>query len=184
MPRVSRQIQNACALPCHAARSRGIHASLSLQHGCCDYAQHDGLVIPGVTAEPKLRHSVRSRGIHASLSLHLGCCDYAQHDGLVISGVTAQPKLRHSARSRGIHASLSLQHGCCDYAQHDGLVISQLGVKPKRCVHTLALEGGRLHAVRLGGGGHIQRGWVNSPPCCAAPALPARSLRACGWRCR
>ena len=27
---------------------------------CIYFAQHDGLVIPGVTAEPKLRHSVRS----------------------------------------------------------------------------------------------------------------------------
>ena len=144
MPRVSREIQKACALPCHSARSRGIHASLPLHHRCCDYAQHDGVcratvpptpgtprVIPAVAAEPKLRHSARSRGIHASLSLHLGCCDYAQHDGLVIPGVTAEPKLRHSARSRGIHATLSLHLGCCDYAQHDGLAIPGVTAKPK-----------------------------------------------------
>ena len=133
----------------HSARSRGIHAPLSRHHGCCDYAQHDGVcratvppapgtacVSPAVAAEPKLRHSARSRGIHAPLSRHHRCCDYAQHDGVcratvppapgtacVIPAVAAEPKLRHSARSRGIHAPLSRHHGCCDYAQHDGAVM-------------------------------------------------------------
>ena len=95
----------------HSARSRGIHDPLPPQHGCCDYAQHDGVcratlspithalppsfrappVIPAVSAEPKL------------------------------PGVSAEPKLRHSARSRGIHDPLPLHHRCCDYAQHDGV---------------------------------------------------------------
>ena len=111
------------------------------QHRCCDYAQHDGVVIPAVTAEPKPRHSVRSRGIHASLSNatphhpgspHANIDAAATHSMTtgVIPAVTAEPKLRHSVRSRGIHASLSnatphhpgpppRQHRCCDYAQHD-----------------------------------------------------------------
>ena len=137
----------------HSAHSRGIHLPLpthqpenpapsALHHGYRDFAQYDGVgratvspslrppVIPGVTAEPKLRHSVRSRGIHLPLpthqpenpapsALHHGYCDFAQYDGVgratvspslrppVIPGVTAEPKLRHSVRSRGIHASLS-----------------------------------------------------------------------------
>ena len=102
--------------------------------------QHDGLVIPGVTAEPKLRHSRSSRRTQTSsfraqsrnpspayqrinqkiqrpLRSNMGAAT-TQHDGLVISGVTAEPKLRHSAHSRGIHlpptnASTRKSSGLC-----------------------------------------------------------------------
>ena len=57
-----------------------------------EYPRNPNPVIPGVPAEPKLRHSARSRGIHlplpmhqpenqAPLALHHGYCDFAQYDG-------------------------------------------------------------------------------------------------------
>ena len=56
MPCVSRGIQTSSShAPAtapklrHSARSRGIHAPLSRHHRCCDYAQHDGAVMPCVS---------------------------------------------------------------------------------------------------------------------------------------
>ena len=89
--------------------------------------QHDGHVIPGVTAEPKLRHSRSSRRTQTSsfraqsrnpspayqrinqkiqrpLRSNMGAAT-TQHDGLVIPGVTAEPKLRHSRSSRRTQTS-------------------------------------------------------------------------------
>ena len=44
------------------ADKKGLHqqsffSPCALKHGCCDFAHHDVLLIPGVAAEPKLHHS-------------------------------------------------------------------------------------------------------------------------------
>ena len=82
------------------------------------------VVIPGVTAAPKLRHSARSRGIHLRLPTHLpknpvpsahpdGYCDFAQYDGrrhsrgscVLQTGSNRRHKLHHSRSNRRTQTS-------------------------------------------------------------------------------
>ena len=111
-----------CARCRHSVRSREIPAFLSLHYGYCDFAQHDGLVIPpppiipGVAAKPKLRHSRSKRRTQTSSFR-------AQSRNPCLASQRLWPSLSPTPVTQR-------QHGYCDFAQHDGLVIPRPPIIP------------------------------------------------------
>ena len=177
-----------------------LHSSLLTPHS----SLHP--VIPGVSAEPKLRHSARSRGIHASHHARIDAattrsmtacagqrCPHPliPHSSLLRSLLTPP---RHSGSKRRTQTSSfraqsrnpclpSRTHRCCDYAQHDGVCRATLPPIPSFLTPTTSLlrPHSTLHTPPRHSGSKRRTQTSSFRAQSRNPCLPSRTHRCCDY---
>ena len=97
----------------------------ALQHGCCDYAQHDGVCRASLPPSPTPFPVIPHFSSWATTRVAPTPLTAPRHPGSKRRTQTSSFR----AQSRN-PCPPALQHGCCDYAQHDGVCRARLPPSP------------------------------------------------------